>query len=68
MLVMREMTELEGEVWDHPVGVPHRRLVSHPRKGVLEDSLTNGVFYYLIQPALSYVFERAPTAGSNLNH
>jgi hypothetical protein len=28
----REMIELENEVWDDPVDVLYRRLVSHPRK------------------------------------
>jgi hypothetical protein len=37
------MTELEGEVWDDPVDVLHRRLVSHPWKGVQEDVLTSAV-------------------------
>jgi hypothetical protein len=43
MLVLREMTELEDEVWDDPVDVLHRRLVSHPRKGVPEDALASAV-------------------------
>jgi hypothetical protein len=37
------MTELEDKVWDNPVDVLYRRLVSHPRKGVLEDALTSAV-------------------------
>jgi hypothetical protein len=43
MLVTREMTKLEDEVWDDPVDVFHRRLVSHPRKDVPEDALTSSV-------------------------
>jgi hypothetical protein len=31
---------LEDDVWVNPVDVLHRRLVSRPRKGVLEDALT----------------------------
>jgi hypothetical protein len=37
------MTELKDEVWDNPLDVLHRRLVSHPRKGVPEDALTSAV-------------------------
>jgi hypothetical protein len=43
MLVKREMAELEGDVWDDPVGDLHRLLVSHPRKGVPEYALTSEV-------------------------
>jgi hypothetical protein len=43
MLVTREMTELEDEVWDDPVDILHRRLVGHPEKGVPEDALTSAV-------------------------
>jgi hypothetical protein len=41
MLVKREMAELEDEVWDNPVDVLHRHLVSYPRKGVPKDALTS---------------------------
>jgi hypothetical protein len=37
------MTELEDEVWDDPIDDLHRILVSHPRKGALEDALTSAV-------------------------
>jgi hypothetical protein len=40
ILITREMAELEDEVWDNLVDVLHRRLLSHPRKGVLKDALT----------------------------
>jgi hypothetical protein len=43
MFVMREMTQLEDEAWNDPVDVLHRRLVSHPRKGVPEDALASAV-------------------------
>jgi hypothetical protein len=43
MLVAREMTEMEDEVCDNPVDILDCRLVSHPRKGVSEDSLTSAV-------------------------
>jgi hypothetical protein len=37
------MTELEEEVWDDPVNVLHRHLVSHPRICVPKDTLTSAV-------------------------
>jgi hypothetical protein len=37
------MTELEDVLWDDPVDVLHRHLVSHPKKGVREDALTSAV-------------------------
>jgi hypothetical protein len=43
MLVTREMTGLEDEVWDDPVDLVLRILVSHRRTGVPEDALTSAV-------------------------
>jgi hypothetical protein len=43
MLVKRKMTELKDDVWDDPVDVLHRRLISHPWTGVPEDALTSEV-------------------------
>jgi hypothetical protein len=43
MLVTREMIDLEDEVWDDPVDLLPCILVSQPRAGVPEDSLTSAV-------------------------
>jgi hypothetical protein len=43
MLVTREMTELEDDVWDYSFHVAYRLLVNHPRTGVPEDALTSAV-------------------------
>jgi hypothetical protein len=43
MLVTRELTDLEGDVWDDPVDLVLRIVVSHRRTGVLEDALTSAV-------------------------
>jgi hypothetical protein len=37
------MTDLEDEVWDDPVDLLPRTLVSHPRKGVPEEALSSAV-------------------------
>jgi hypothetical protein len=47
MLVTREMTGLEDDVWDDLVDLVPRILVSHPRKGVPEDALTSAVRDFL---------------------
>jgi hypothetical protein len=42
MLLRRVMTELDDEVWENPVDVLHRRLVSHLQTGVPEDAHSQG--------------------------
>jgi hypothetical protein len=43
MLVRQEMTGLEDEVWDDPVDLVPRILVSHRRTGAPEDAVTSAV-------------------------
>jgi hypothetical protein len=43
MLARREMIGLDGDVWDDPVHLVPRILVSHRRTGVPEDALTSAV-------------------------